>query len=72
MGANLAQLLAAINRTLLFHIFLDLHKSYDAIYSYIFLEVIHGYGVRPTILGILGEYLACQRIFPKAGGWFRP
>ena len=47
LEANLLQQLAALWEEVLYVIFLDLHKAYDALERYRCLEFLEGYGVGP-------------------------
>ena len=47
LKANLLQHLAALREEVLYVIFLDLHKAYDALERSRCLEILEGYGVGP-------------------------
>ena len=47
LEANLLQQLAALREEVLYVIFLELHKAYDALDSSICLDILEGYGVGP-------------------------
>ena len=58
LEAKLLQQLADLSEEVLYVIFLDLHKAYDALDRSRCLDILEGYGVVPstdTTLGILGE-----------------
>ena len=47
LEAKLLQQLAVLRKEVLYMIFLDLHKAYDALDRYRCLEILEGYGVGP-------------------------
>ena len=55
LEAKLLQQLAAMREEVLYVIFLDLHKAYDALDRSRCLEILEGYGVVPRARIILGH-----------------
>ena len=56
LKANLLQQLAALREEVLYVIFLDLHKAYDALDRSRCLEILEGYGVGPRARRLLQTY----------------
>ena len=53
----------------LYVIFLDLHKAYDALDGSICLEILEGYSVGPQACRILRTYWGRMRMVAKTGGY---
>ena len=53
LEAKLLQQLEAMNEDIIYVIFMDLHKVYDALDKYICLYILEGYGGVPQSLRIL-------------------
>ena len=53
LEAKLLQQLAALREEVLYVIFLDLHKAYDALERSSCLEILEGYGIGPRARNIL-------------------
>ena len=68
--AKLLQQLAALREEVLYVIFLDLHNVYNALYRYICLEILEGYGVGPQACRFLRTYWGQMRMVAKAGGYY--
>ena len=45
--ANIIQQLTSMMEVVLYEIFLDLHKVYNALESYLCLDILEGYGMGP-------------------------
>ena len=56
LEAKLLQQLAALREEVLYVIFLDLHKSYDALDRSRCLDILEGYGVGPQAIKLLQTY----------------
>ena len=56
LEAKLLQQLAALREEVLYVIFLDLHKAYDALERSRCLEILEGYGVGPRARRLLQTY----------------
>ena len=54
----------------LYVIFLDLHKAYDALDRPICLEVLEGYSVGPRACWLLRIYWVRLRMVARAGGYY--
>ena len=52
-------------------IFLDLHKSYDALDRSRCLYILEGYGVRPRTRRLLQTYWRRLTMVTRAGGYYR-
>ena len=70
LKANLIQQLTAMREAVLFKIFLDLQKAYDALYWYRCLDIIAVYGVRIKMLRLLRTYWYQLTMVARAGGYF--
>ena len=55
----------------LYVIFLDLTKAYDALERYRCLEILEGYGVGPSAKRLLTTYWRCLTMVEMAGGYYR-
>ena len=55
---------------LLYVIFLDLHKAYNALYMYRCLEILEGYGVGPQARRLLQTYWGRLTMVAQAGGYY--
>ena len=71
LEAKLIQQLAAIREEVLFVIFLDLTKVYDALDRSRFLEILEGYGVTPSARRLLPTYWRRLTMVARAGGYYR-
>ena len=71
--AKLLQQLASLREEVLYIIFLDLHKAYDALDRYMCLEILEGYGVgpRPQACWLLQTYWRRLTMVARAGGYYR-
>ena len=56
LGAKLLQKLAALREEVLYMIFLDLHKVYDALDRSRCLDILEGYGIPPQARLLLQTY----------------
>ena len=56
LNAKLLQKLTSTREYVLYNIFLDLHKAYDALDREICLEILDGYGVVPQACRLLHTY----------------
>ena len=65
---NLPQHVIDIREELLFKIFLDLHKAYDALEQNRFLDILAAYGVGPWDLCLLRRYWDQLTMTAWAGG----
>ena len=70
LAANLLQYLAALMEEVLYVIFLDLHKAYDAFDRSRCLDILEGYGVGPQSRRILRAYWGKMAMVVRAGGYY--
>ena len=68
LEAKLLQQLAALSEEVLYVIFLDLHKAYDALDRSRCLEILEGYGVGPRAHRLLRTYWGRLTMVARAGG----
>ena len=54
----------------LYVIFLDLHKAYDALDRSRILEILEGYGVGPQARRLLQKYWEKSTMVARAGGYY--
>ena len=71
LEAKMLQQLAALKEEVLYVIFLDLHKAYDALDRSRFLEILEGYGVSPKARKLLQTYRHRLTMVARAGGYYR-
>ena len=71
LEANLLQQLAALREDVLYVIFLDLHKAYDALDRSRCLEILEGYGVGPKARRLLTTCCHRPTMVERAGGYYR-
>ena len=64
LEAKLLQKLAALKEEVLYMIFLDLHKAYDALDRSRYLEILEGYGIGPRSRKLL-LLMCCNLILPR-------
>ena len=62
------QQLAALREEVLYVIFLDLHKAYDALDRPRYLDILEGYSVRPKARKLLQTYWHRLTMVARAGG----
>ena len=67
LEAKLLQQLLALMEEVLYVIFLDLYKAYDALDRSRCLEILEGYGVGPRACRLLRTYWGRLRMVAKAG-----
>ena len=65
---KLLQQMAALREEVLYVIFLDLHKAYDALDRSRCLEILEGYGVGPKSRRLLTKYWRRLIMVARAGG----
>ena len=70
LEAKLLQQLGALGEEVLYVIFLDLHKAYDALDRSRCLEILEGYGVGPQDRNLLKTYWLCLTMVARAGGYY--
>ena len=70
LEANLLQQLAAMRKEVLYVIFLDLTKSYDALDISRCLEILEGYGVGPNSRRLLTTYWRRLTMVARAAGYY--
>ena len=70
LKAKLLQQLAAIRKEVLYVIFLDLTKAYDALDRSRCLEILEGYGVSPSARRLLTNYWRRLTMVTRAGGYY--
>ena len=68
LESKLLQHLAALREEVLYVIFLDLHKVYDALDRSRCLEILEGYGVVPRACRLLRTYWGILTMVTRAGG----
>ena len=66
--AKLLHQLAALREEVLYMIFLDMHKAYDALDRYRCLYILEGYGVGPQSCRFLQTYWRRLMMAARAGG----
>ena len=64
------QQLVALREEVLYVIFLDLHKAYDALDRSRCPEILEGYGVGPKVRRILTTYWHLLIMVARAGGYY--
>ena len=70
LEANLIQKLMAVRYSVLFEVFLDLHKAYDALDRERALDLLSVYGVGSRTVQLLRTYWDRLTMVDKAGGYF--
>ena len=70
LEANLLQQLATMREEVLYVIFLDLTKAYDALDRSRILEILEGYGVGPRARQLLRAYWGKSMMVAPAGGYY--
>ena len=70
LEAKQLQQLAALREEVLYVIFLDLHKVYDALDRSRCLEILEGYGVGPRVWRLLQTYWQRLTMVARAGGYY--
>ena len=70
LEAKLLQQLTALREEVLYEIFLDLHKAYDALDRGRCLDILVAYGVRPRALRLLRCYWNRLTMVARDGGYF--
>ena len=70
LEAKLLQQLAAMREEVLYVIFLDLTKAYDALYRSRSLEIMKGYGVGERVRRLLREYWNKSTMVEREGGYY--
>ena len=71
LEAKILQQLAALKEEVLYVIFLDLHKAYDALYRSRCLEILEGYGFSPKSRRFLTNYWCRLTMVARAEGYYR-
>ena len=71
LEAKLLQKLAAMRDEVLYVIFLDLTKAYNALDRSRSLEILNGYGLGDRVLRLLREYLDKTTMVARAGEYYR-
>ena len=70
LEANLLQQLAALREEVLYMVFLDLHKAYEALDRSRCLDILDGYGVGPRARRLLPKYWRRLTMVARAGGYY--
>ena len=70
LEVNLLRQLAALREEVLYVIFLDLHKAYDALDRSRCLEILKGYSVGPQACWLLQTYWRQLTMVARAGGYY--
>ena len=70
LEAKLIQQLAAMREEVLYVIFLDLIKAYDALDRSRCLEILEGYGIDPSASRFLTTYWRRLTMVSRAGGYY--
>ena len=65
---KLIQQLADLREEVLYVIFLDLQKAYDALDRYRCLDIMEGYGVGPQSFWLLRTYWSRLKMVARVGG----
>ena len=71
LETKLLQKLAVLREEVMYVIFLDLHKAYDALERSRCLKILEGYGVVPRARRILQTYWRRLTMVTWAGGYYR-
>ena len=71
LEAKLLQKLADSRKEVLYVIFMDLHKAYDALNRSRFLEILEGYSVGHRAFRLFQIYWSRLSMVAKAGGYYR-
>ena len=66
LEAKMLQQLAYLREKILYMIFLDLHKAYDALDRYRCINILEGYGVGPQACRLLWTYWSRLRMVTRA------
>ena len=64
------QQLEALREEVLYVIFLDLHKAYDALDRSIYLEILEGYRMGPQACRLLQTYWKRLTMVARVGGYY--
>ena len=72
LEGNMLQQNIYMKETVLYAIFLDLRKAYDALDRYRYIYILVGYGVGPKTLRILQTYWVWLHMAAKVGGTMGP
>ena len=70
LEAKLLKQLPALREEVLYMIFLDLHKAYDALDKSRCLEILEGYGLVPRACRLLRAYWGKMTMVARAGGYY--
>ena len=70
LEAKLIQQLAAMREEVIYVIFLDLTKAYDALDRSRCLEILEGYGVSPSARRLLTTYWRRLTMVARVGGYY--
>ena len=70
LEAKLLQQLAALREEVLYVIFLDMHKAYDALDRSSCLDILEGYGVVPRACWLPRAYWGEMTMVARAGGYY--
>ena len=71
LEAKLIQQISALMEGVLCVIFLELHKTYDALDRSRCLEILEGYGVGPRARRLFQTYWRRLTMVARAGGYYR-
>ena len=72
LETKLLQQITAMREAVLYEIFLDLQKTYDALDRYIWIEILLVYGVGPRALQILRKYSVRITVIARTRGYYGP
>ena len=70
LEAKLIHQMTLIREELLYKIFLDIHKAYDALDCVQCLDILAAYGIVPRSLRLLWSYWGCLFMVSRAGRYF--
>ena len=70
LEANIIQHMMVMRKEVLYEIFLDLHKAYDALYHGECLDILVEYGVGPRAIRLLRRYWDHLTMVTRYGGYF--
>ena len=71
LEAKLLQQISALRDEVMYVILLELHKAYDALDRYRYLEILEGSGVGPQSCRLLQKYWRRLTMVARAGGYYR-